>query len=56
EDMARRRGAVIVVASALPQTLDRISRWAAGLEGKGFALTPASALTLARPDRAARAP
>ena len=55
EDIARRRGAVFVVASALPQTLDRVARWAAGLEGKGFALEPASALTLAKPDRAARA-
>ncbi len=53
EDIARRRGAVFVVASALPQTLDRVARWAAGLEGKGFALEPASALTLAKPDRAA---
>jgi uncharacterized protein len=56
EDMARRRGAVIVVASALPASLDHVARWAATLEGKGFALAPVSALTTARPDRAARAP
>jgi hypothetical protein len=56
EDMARRRGAVIVVASALPISLDHVARWASALEGKGFALAPVSALTAARPDRAARAP
>jgi hypothetical protein len=56
EDMARRRGAVIVVASALPISLDHVARWASALEAKGFALAPVSALTAARPDRAARAP
>jgi polysaccharide deacetylase 2 family uncharacterized protein YibQ len=55
EDLARRRGAAILVASALPATLDHVVPWAKALEGKGFALAPVSALTAARPDRAARA-
>ena len=56
EDMARRRGAVILVASALPASLDHVARWASALEAKGFLLAPVSALAAARPDRAARAP
>ena len=55
EDVARRGGAAILVASALPATLDRLAPWTQGLEGKGFAFAPVSALTTARPDRAARA-
>jgi polysaccharide deacetylase 2 family uncharacterized protein YibQ len=55
EDIARRGGAAILVASALPSTLDRLAPWAQGLEAKGFAFAPVSALTIARPDRAARA-
>jgi polysaccharide deacetylase 2 family uncharacterized protein YibQ len=55
EDIARRRGSAILVASALPSTLDRLAPWASGLEGKGFAFAPVSALATARPDRAARA-
>jgi uncharacterized protein len=54
EDLARRKGAAIVTASALPQTLDHVSRWAAGLEAKGFALAPVSTLVTAKPERAAR--
>ena len=54
EDIARRRGSVIVVASALPLTLDHVARWASALEGKGFALAPVSAL-VARPNRTAGA-
>ena len=55
EDIARRRGAAIVVASVLPGTLDRVARWAAALEGKGFALAPVSALVTEKPARAAGA-
>ena len=55
EDLARRRGGVIVAASALPVSIEHIARWAAGLERKGFALAPVSALVSGRPDRAARA-
>ena len=56
EDLARRRGSAIVVATALPISLEHIARWAAGLESKGFALAPVSAMVAARPDRAARNP
>jgi polysaccharide deacetylase 2 family uncharacterized protein YibQ len=55
EDIARRRGSAIVVANALPLTVDHVARWAAALESKGFALAPVSALTSARPDRTAGA-
>jgi polysaccharide deacetylase 2 family uncharacterized protein YibQ len=55
EDMARRRGGAIVAASALPVSIEHIARWAAGLQAKGFALAPVSALITARSDRAARA-
>ncbi len=55
EDIARRRGSAILVASALPSILDRLAPWASGLDGKGFAVAPVSALTIERPDRAARA-
>jgi polysaccharide deacetylase 2 family uncharacterized protein YibQ len=51
EDIARRRGAAIVVASALPLTVDHLARWASALESKGFALAPVSALISGRPDR-----
>jgi polysaccharide deacetylase 2 family uncharacterized protein YibQ len=54
EDLARRRGGAIVVASALPVSIEHLARWAAGLEAKGFALAPISAMVAARPDRAAR--
>jgi uncharacterized protein len=53
EDKARRSGSAILVASALPGALDRLAPWANGLEAKGFALAPVSALTTARPNRAA---
>lgn len=55
EDLARRRGSAIVVASALPLTVDHVARWASALASKGFALAPISALTSARPDRTAGA-
>ena len=53
EDLARRKGFAIVTATALPQTLDHVARWAQGLEGKGFTLAPVSALVAAKPARAA---
>jgi polysaccharide deacetylase 2 family uncharacterized protein YibQ len=56
EDIARRRGSAIVVASALPLTVDHVARWAQALESKGFALAPVSALVLAHPDRTAATP
>jgi hypothetical protein len=53
EELARRQGAAIVTATALPLTLDHVARWAQALEGKGFVLVPVSALVAARPARAA---
>lgn len=44
EDLARRRGGVIGVASALPITLSRIEQWAGQLTAKGIALVPVSAV------------
>ena len=55
EDLARRNGAVIVVATALPVSLDHVARWASSLDGKGFALAPVSAIVTGKRDRAARA-
>ena len=34
EEIARRRGAAIVVSTALPQSLDHVARWAAGAGGQ----------------------
>jgi hypothetical protein len=42
ETLARQRGYALATASALPVTLDRLSRWAKGLEAKGILLVPAS--------------
>jgi polysaccharide deacetylase 2 family uncharacterized protein YibQ len=56
EDLARRRGSAIVVASALPATMEALARWTSGLEAKGFVLAPLSALTNAQRDRAAANP
>jgi polysaccharide deacetylase 2 family uncharacterized protein YibQ len=44
EDIARRQGGVIGVASALPVTLQRIEQWAGQLTAKGIALVPVSAV------------
>jgi polysaccharide deacetylase 2 family uncharacterized protein YibQ len=44
EDQARKTGAVIGVASALPVTLGRIEQWAGQLTNKGIALVPVSAV------------
>jgi polysaccharide deacetylase 2 family uncharacterized protein YibQ len=49
EDLAKQRGAAIGVAAAFPVTIDRVSAWAAGLELKGIALVPVSALIDVRP-------
>jgi len=43
EELAREGGLAIGTASALPVTIDRISRWAKSLEGKGILLVPVSA-------------
>lgn len=45
EALAKERGVAIGVAGAFPVTIDRVSAWAMGLEQKGIALAPISALT-----------
>ncbi|NOT42008.1 MAG: divergent polysaccharide deacetylase family protein [Alphaproteobacteria bacterium] len=44
EATAKKRGIAIGVAGALPNTIDRVATWVAGLEEKGIALVPVSAL------------
>lgn len=44
EATAKKRGVAIGVAGALPNTVDRVAAWIAGLEQKGIALVPVSAL------------
>jgi polysaccharide deacetylase 2 family uncharacterized protein YibQ len=44
EATAKKRGAAIGVAGALPNTVDRVAAWIAGLDAKGIALVPVSAL------------
>ena len=44
EALARGNGQAIVFAPALPAMVERVNRWARGLEAKGFALAPVSAL------------
>ena len=54
EDIARRKGAALLTATALPLTLDHVARWAQALEGKGFVLVPVSSFAAGKPARAAR--
>jgi uncharacterized protein len=44
EAAARERGAAVATASALPLTVDRIARWARGLDERGLDLVPVSAV------------
>ena len=44
EEQARREGAAIGVASALPVTIGRLEHWAGQLTAKGIALVPVSAV------------
>ena len=55
EALARRQGGAIGVAAALPASVERIARWSAGLEARGVALVPISAMTARSPGRAAQA-
>jgi polysaccharide deacetylase 2 family uncharacterized protein YibQ len=55
EALAHARGAAIGVATALPTSLDSIARWSAGLEARGVALVPVSALATRPPGPAADA-
>ncbi|CAD5279932.1 conserved hypothetical protein [Bosea sp. 62] len=43
ETLARDQGAAVATASALPVTVERITRWARTLEGKNLVLVPVSA-------------
>ena len=44
EQTAKKRGVAIGIAGALPNTVDRVAVWLAGLDEKGIALVPVSAL------------
>jgi hypothetical protein len=44
ERIARERGAALGLSGASPLAIDRLGAWAAGVEARGFALAPASAL------------
>jgi uncharacterized protein len=54
-DRARERGSAIGVASASPMSVERLARWANGLESKGVALVPLSALMSNAPSPSAQA-
>jgi hypothetical protein len=56
EKIARERGFAIGAASALPRALDATRKWANGLDAKGVALVPISAMTAAPPPPRAAAP
>lgn len=49
EALARERGGAIGAASALPGAMTQIQRWAEGLEGRGVALVPLSAMAVSAP-------
>ena len=53
-DRARERGSAIGVASASPIAVERLAAWANGLESKGVALVPLSALMSTAPGRSAQ--
>lgn len=43
EELARKKGLALASGAALPMTIDRIARWAEGLEARGIRLVPVSA-------------
>ncbi len=53
EAMARANGSALGVATALPISVEHISRWARSLEARGLALTPVSAIVTRGPGPAA---
>jgi polysaccharide deacetylase 2 family uncharacterized protein YibQ len=55
EALARSHGGAIGVAAALPASVERIARWSAGLEARGVALAPVSAMMARGPSPAAQA-
>jgi polysaccharide deacetylase 2 family uncharacterized protein YibQ len=44
EDIARRAGGAVGLAPALPAVIERIAAWTAGLEARGIALAPITAM------------
>ncbi len=55
ETIARQKGSALGVASAIPQSLERIARFARGLEQRGIALVPASSMFSRKGDAQAEA-
>jgi polysaccharide deacetylase 2 family uncharacterized protein YibQ len=53
-DRARERGSAIGVASASPMSVELLARWTNGLESKGVALVPLSALMSSAPSPSAQ--
>jgi polysaccharide deacetylase 2 family uncharacterized protein YibQ len=52
EALARQNGVAVGVGDSYPVTIERIARWAGGLERKGIALAPVSATADLQPERA----
>ena len=55
EALARSQGGAVGVAAARPASVERIVRWSAGLEARGVALAPVSAMMSRAPGPAAQA-
>ncbi len=55
EALARSQGGAVGVAAARPASVERIARWTAGLEARGVALAPVSAMMSRAPGPAAQA-
>ncbi len=53
-ELARQRGSAVGVASATPGIVERLARWTNGLDSKGVALVPLSALMSATPGPSAQ--
>ncbi|MGE5203933.1 MAG: divergent polysaccharide deacetylase family protein [Acidobacteriota bacterium] len=51
ETLARQNGVAVGVGDSYPVTIERIARWAGGLERKGIALAPVSATADLQPER-----
>lgn len=54
ERIARERGAALGLSGASPLAVERLAAWAAGVEGRGFALAPVSALATGQGRQAQR--
>lgn len=53
EALARKNGSALGIASALPVSVEQVSRFARALEGRGIALVPVSALVVNKTPKAA---